>query len=149
MRSEGRKRKMDKVLCAAVILLGIFMLIVSFVAFVYRKITEGAGILWIFFSIILILLGAVPIVSGCRWEISSEAALELAIAGSFFILIFFYSSITISNLVKKNQELAMQVSLINQENEQFIEQLASIEEELEQLKQQSRTEAEEAEPNKS
>ena len=132
------------------------MLIVSFVAFVYRKITESAGIVWIFFSMILILLGTVPVLSGWSREIPCETVPELAIAGIFFILIFFYSSITISNLVKKNQELAMQVSLINQENEQFIEQLASIEEELEhveeeleQLKQQSRIEAGAAKQNRS
>lgn len=114
------------------ILVGIIVLLADFNTCVYRKFTELMGIGWGVFSIFLILFGAVPGLSDWSLLMGHKGALLIFILFIFMIINAFLVCIRISQLSMKNQELAMQVSLLNQENERILN-------ELEQLTGKSKT----------
>lgn len=99
---------------------GILLLCVDFLTFANRKFTELIGLGWGVFSVVLILLGAIPKLAVwsvvlCGWEYAIIYILFFMIIISMYL-----ACISISLLIKKNQELAMQVSLLNQENEKIL-----------------------------
>lgn len=120
--------RMVDVLRLAVIGMGVLLLAMDFLALVYRKITEGIGMCWCVLAVVLIMLGTVP--GLCAWTqaVPKEAAPALLLAGAVFLLAAFYFSSLISQLLRKNQELAMHVSLLNQENESILEELKELRE---------------------
>lgn len=106
-----------------VVVLGIFLFGVTFVNYIKRKLTEKATLMWGFFALVTILSGAVPAFS--EW---SRAVCEGDLLVPFIIFIIavyfiFYTTKEISVLRRKNQELAMHVSLLNQENERILMEL--------------------------
>lgn len=109
-----------------VILAGIFFLCLSFWAYSRKKMTESMGLIWVCFSILIILSGALPGIS--LWIVVLEKKHFLMIFGMAFIVFLgnFILSVNISLLIRKNQELAMHVSLLNQENEIILSQLAEL-----------------------
>ncbi len=106
-----------------VVAIGVFFLWITFHSYAKRKLTEIIGLFWGFISILIILLGVVPGLSAWVTVIPGEAFIALALAGLFFMLGVFFLSISVSKLNMKNQELAMQVSLLNQENERILREL--------------------------
>lgn len=110
-------------LCIVVIIEGIVLLIVDFISFVYQKITVGIELCWSAFAVILILLGAVPGLSDWSRVVPREAVPAFILINLAVIFSFFYLSCAISQLLRKNQELAMHVSLLNQENEIILQKL--------------------------
>lgn len=110
-------------LCIVVIIEGIVLLIVDFISFVYQKITVGIELCWSAFAVILILLGAVPGLSDWSRIVPREAVPAFILINLAVIFSFFYLSCAISQLLRKNQELAMHVSLLNQENEIILQKL--------------------------
>lgn len=119
---------MIDVLRLAVILMGLALLVMDFLTFVYRKITEGMGLLWFVLGGVLLLLGLVP--GLCDWTsaVPQKAVPALLLAGSVFLAAAFYISSLVSQLLRKNQELAMHVSLLNQENESILYELRELKE---------------------
>ena len=85
------------ILRIGIIILGVFLLSVTFSNYVRGKLREKATFLWGILAIAMILSGAVPVLSG--WS---------------------------KRFRRKNQELAMHVSLLNQENERILKELTSI-----------------------
>ncbi len=114
---------MANILCMLVIIEGIVLLIVDFISFVYQKITVGIELCWSAFAVVLILLGIVPGLSDWRRVVPIEAVPAFILINLAVIFSFFYLSCAISQLLRKNQELAMHVSLINQENEIILQKL--------------------------
>lgn len=111
------------ILRLVVVLSGVFFICLDFIAYSYRKITESIGLGWAGFSILMILSGALPGFSLWSKVIDLEHYAAVFVMGFFLILGIFGLSVNISQLVRKNQELAMQVSLLNQENEMILKQL--------------------------
>lgn len=111
------------ILCIITIIEGIVLLIVDFLAFVYQKITVGVCLCWSAFAIIFILLGSVPGLSDWTTIIPCEAIPAYLLISFAIMACFFYLSCAVSQLLRKNQELAMHVSLLNQENEIILQQL--------------------------
>lgn len=111
-----------------VIILGIVLLCLDFLAYAYKKITEGAGLAWGLFSVVVILVGAIPALA--KWSNIADGDNYIAIflIWTFFVLGLFFLTITVSQLQMKNQELAMQVSLLNQENEKILDVLQELKE---------------------
>ena len=107
---------------------GIILLIMAFLAFVYRKMTEGIALSWGAFGGILILLGAIPAFAGWSRWLPAEAVPAFVVLTAAVMLGVFYLSCSVSQLIRKNQELAMHVSLLNQENESILEELQAIRE---------------------
>ena len=105
---------------------GILLLLMDFVSYANRKMTESMGLGWVFFAFIMILSGALPIwpIDGTAEE--SSCFVPASILGFFVILGMFFLSQAVSQLIRKNQELAMQVSLLNQENERILRELGEL-----------------------
>lgn len=114
---------MAHILCLITVLEGIVLLIVDFISFVYQKITVGIELCWSAFAVLLILLGVVPGLSEWSKAIPIEAVPAFLLISLAIIFSFFYLSCAISQLLRKNQELAMHVSLLNQENEIILQKL--------------------------
>lgn len=111
------------ILCMITVLEGIVLLIVDFVSFVYQKITVGIELCWSAFAVVLILLGVVPGLSDWSKVVPREAIPAFLLISLAVISSFFYLSCAVSQLLRKNQELAMHVSLLNQENEIILQKL--------------------------
>ena len=109
-----------------VVVAGILLLLMDFVSYANRKMTESMGLGWVFFAFIMILSSVLPI-----WPIhntveESSCFVPASILGFFVILGMFFLSQAVSQLIRKNQELAMQVSLLNQENERILRELGEL-----------------------
>lgn len=117
---------MTDLLRLAVVSMGVVLLVMDFMTFVYQKITEGIGLLWFFLGFVLILTGAIPGLNKWTAVVPPEAVPALLLTGVSFLLAAFYLSSLISQLLRKNQELAMHVSLLNQENESILYELKEL-----------------------
>ncbi|MBD5556712.1 MAG: DUF2304 domain-containing protein [Roseburia sp.] len=106
-----------RILCIAT---GILFLILDFRAYVRQKLTESIGLVWMLFSVILIVLG---VSSGALSVSDSHIFLWIFLIAFILICLLFRISMAVSGLILKNQELAMQVSLLNQENERILHEL--------------------------
>ncbi|MCM1304417.1 MAG: hypothetical protein NC306_09920 [Butyrivibrio sp.] len=106
--------------------LGAMLLVGSFTAYARRKLTEDFGMIWVIVAVCFLGGGIVLIAMG-----QSVTALFVVtvLLGVLLVAGLFGFSKVISILVMKNQELAMQVSLLNQENESFIRMFTAKKEE--------------------
>lgn len=111
------------ILCMIMVIEGIVLLIVDFISFVCQKITVGIELCWSAFAVLLILLGVVPGLSDWSRVVPREAVPAFVLISLAIIFSFFYLSCAVSQLLRKNQELAMHVSLLNQENEIILQKL--------------------------
>ena len=109
-------------------LTGILFLVLDFRAYVRQKLTDTMGILWAFVSIVLIITGVVALPRNQEYN---YMIILLFIVCLLLLFLLFKVSKTVSVLVMKNQELAMQVSLLNQENERILHKLGILHDEKE------------------
>lgn len=103
---------------------GIFAATLSSLA--RRKMTESFCLTWGLMAIIMILGGLFLRPYGIADLISPAGLLMIVIIGFCVIFGAFYITGKVSELTRKNQELAIQVSLINQENQNMLEQLEEL-----------------------
>ena len=114
------------ILRIGIIILGVFLLSVTFSNYVRGKLREKATFLWGILAIAMILSGAVPVLSGWSKRFNDVIYIAPFVIIIVFVCIMFYITKEISVLRRKNQELAMHVSLLNQENERILKELTSI-----------------------
>ena len=107
----------------SVILVGIGIMAITFVLHAKRKLTVNLAVIWELLGIAAILSGAIPKFSGWSSRLSLGSLAVLLITGLLIVWGVYQMTIQISSLLMKNQELAMQVSLLNQENERIIKEL--------------------------
>ena len=100
---------------------GVFAITLSSLA--RRKMTESFCLTWGLMAIIMILGGLFLRPYGIADLISPAGLVMIIIIGFCVIFGAFYITGKVSELTRKNQELAIQVSLINQENRMMMEQL--------------------------
>lgn len=106
--------------------MGILLLIMDFMTLVYRKITESLGLCWFFLGGVLIFIAVIPGLNAWVEVVPKEAVPALILTGAAFLLAAFYVTSLVSQLLRKNQELAMHVSLLNQENESVLNELKEL-----------------------
>jgi hypothetical protein len=100
--------------------IGVLLCIFDFVSYSRRKLTEKFAFLWGVFGVVIILSGVLPSLSGWT-ELFDLRTYSAAVLLFLVVLFMLYSmSRVISELTRKNEELAMQVSLLNNENEQIL-----------------------------
>lgn len=99
---------------------GILFLVLAFWAYTRQKLNDSMALIWVFVSIALVITGAVPAVSK---HLSESLLIFMFIICLFLLFLLFKVSKAVSELSMKNQELAMQVSLLNQENERILHKL--------------------------
>lgn len=100
--------------------MGVLLLIGSFLAYAKHRLTENFGMIWGLAALCLLIAGVVLVAAGR--SLMAVAAVVILI-GIILVLCLFGFSQAISILIMKNQELAMQVSLLNQENESILQEL--------------------------
>ncbi len=109
-----------------VVMGGIVFLLITFMQYAKKRMTEEIGMLWSLFSILMIVIGLIPDSLAWVGQIRTSVAVVLFGFAFFCLLLLLYLSIVISQLLRKNEELALQVSLLNQENEQILTKLGMI-----------------------
>lgn len=111
---------------ACVILMGIGIMIVTFVLHAKKKLTVNLAVTWELLGIAAILGGAVPRFSGWSSRIGLGSLVVLLITALLVLWGVYQMTIQISSLLMKNQELAILVSLLNQENERILRELEKL-----------------------
>ncbi len=114
---------MVDVLRIIMVLTGVLLFLLTLASLARRKMTESFSLTWGLISIILILSGILLRPYGISAYISITGMLFILVIG--FCLIFggFYITSKVSELTRKNQELAIQITLLNQENRMILEKL--------------------------
>ncbi len=113
--------------CGGVVLLGITMSSLA-----RRKMTEPFCLAWGIISVVLILAGI--LLRPTMWDryISITGMFLVLLLGFSVIYIAFFVSTRVSELMRKNQELAMQVSLLNWEKDELWKKLDELSGQLEE-----------------
>lgn len=107
--------------CGGVLLLGI-----TLSSLARRRMTEPFCLAWGIISVTLILAGILLRPTMWNRYISITGMLLLLLLGFAVIYIAYFVSAKVSDLMRKNQELAMQVSLLNQEKEEMWRKLEEL-----------------------
>lgn len=115
--------KTAELLQILIIIASCAMLIITFREYVRKKLLVALELFWSLFYIIMIITGFMPNCFSWTNCMGKRDVVVLFCLFMLFLLIVFYMSIILSVLAVKNQELAIQVSLINQENEQMLKKL--------------------------
>ena len=110
------------------IIVGVMIMIMSFVFHAKRKLTVNLAVVWEFLGFALILIGAVPVFSSWCHLLARGTVIAMFVVGVLALWGSYILCILISNLSMKNQELAMQVSLLNQENELMLKESEKLKE---------------------
>ena len=97
-----------------VIVSGVFMVVRAILSLAKRKMTEPFCLSWVFLSALMILSGALLNPSQMKRYVSTRG------------LILTIISTQVSILKRKNQELAMQVSLLNNDCEKILRELEKL-----------------------
>ncbi len=103
---------------------GLFAITLSSLA--RRKMTESFCLTWGLVSVMLIIAGMVLRPYGIANFMSVTALVVIIVVGYCLLGGFYYITAKVSELTRKNQELAIQVSLINQENQIMTEKLEKL-----------------------
>ena len=110
------------------IILGIYLLVITILSLARRRMTEQFCLLWGFLSVASIIFGATVNPSELYRYISKEGLLIVMLGILLIVYAAWFLSTQVSVLIRKNQELAMQISLLNQENEQILKTLRDMRE---------------------
>lgn len=108
------------------IITGLFMLGLTVTSLARRRMNESFCLAWGVVSVCIILAGC--LLRPSQWnKYLSDVGLVLILL-VFFCLIYaaYFMSLKISELTRKNTELAIQISLLNAENERILKALKDI-----------------------
>lgn len=101
-------------------LVGVYLLGVAVMSLAKRKMTEPFCLAWGFFSFLLIVGGILLRPTGLSSYISDTGLILILLLGGLGLMAAYFISRQMSDLARKNQELTMQISLLNQENERIL-----------------------------
>ena len=122
------------------IVLGCYLLVITLLSLARRKMTEQFCLVWSVLSVLMVILGIVIKPSQIERYMRGEIlALVLIVVLSVVWGLWFIST-QVSILMRKNQELAMQTSLLNQDSENMLRQIDLLKAEIEVLKKRNETE---------
>lgn len=99
------------------------MLIVTINSLAHRKMTESFCLAWGLIAFILVLAGLFLRPTELRSFISPMGLVLVVMIGFCVVYVAYFMSTKVSELSRRNQELAIQVSLLSQENQRIVEQL--------------------------
>lgn len=114
-----------------VILTGVFLLFTTLSSLAKRKMTEPFVLTWGLISVIIVLGGVLLRPTEWNRYISGTGLLLVGLISFCVIFGTYFISARVSELMRKNMELAMQLSLMRQEGEEMKEQLARLSEAME------------------
>jgi len=96
---------------------GIIQVVLMVFALAKRALTETLGLMWGLVSVLFILVGLLLNPVEIESYISNLGLIIATLIGLGVLYWAWHISILVSSLIKKNHELAMQVSLLNEERE--------------------------------
>lgn len=114
------------VLQSIIVATGIILLIVTINSLAHRKMTESFCLAWGLIALILVLAGF--FLRPTEWSryISPMGLIMVVMIGFCVVYVAYFMSTKVSELSRKNQELAIQVSLLRQENQLVMQQLEQL-----------------------
>ncbi len=115
------------ILRGVIIIVGILLFWLTVLSLARRKMTETFCLLWGGISIVVILAGILLRPVLLQNYISTTGMVIVSLFAFGIICGAYFLSTMISELTRKNQELAIQVSLLKRENEKVIEKLEVLE----------------------
>lgn len=120
------------VLRIIMIVLGMVLLWITLSSLSKRKMTEPFCLTWGLISLIIIFAGV--LLRPAEWNryISNTGLLLVLMIGFCVVYGAYFMSSRVSELMRKNMELAMQVSLLNEEKEEILQKLSELSEKMEQ-----------------
>lgn len=116
---------------AFMIVVGLYLITITILSLAKRIMTEQFCLVWAFMSGVMILIGVLLRPSQITRYISGWGLFLFLVAVGGVLWGFWLISIQVSVLIRKNQELAMQTSLLNQDSEQMIQRINELERKLE------------------
>lgn len=105
---------------------GVVLFLITIVSLARRKMTESFCLTWGIVSVIFILAGILLRPYGVSALISITGLLLITFVGICVLTGAFYFSLKISELARKNQELAIQVTLLNYETKEILDKLKEL-----------------------
>ncbi|MCM1325058.1 MAG: DUF2304 domain-containing protein [Bacteroidales bacterium] len=105
---------------------GVFLFGVTLSSLAKRKMTEPFCMTWGLISLIIILAGILLRPDEWNRYISTKGMLLVVLIGFCVIYGIYFISARISELMRRNQELAMQVSLLNYEVEKLRQEIENL-----------------------
>lgn len=100
-----------------------------------KRMTEPFCLTWGIISVVLILAGILLRPTLWNYYISATGMFLVLLVGFAVIYIAFFLSTKVSELMRRSQELAMQVSLLNWEKEELWKKLEELSKQVELSKQ--------------
>lgn len=97
-----------------------------------KKLAVNYAVIWGLLGILMILVGAIPILSEWTTMMAPGTGLAFFCVGALILFTEVQNSLVISQLNMKNRELAMQVSMLNQESERMMTELEELAREQEE-----------------
>ncbi len=113
-------------------LIGAALMLFSFWMNSFKKITVNFAVIWEILGFVMIGIGVIPAFSKWTKLLGSGTSLALFCVGAIFLFEEVRTGVILSQLMIKNKELAMQVSLLNQENEFIVKELDRVSKVLEE-----------------
>ena len=102
---------------------GVFLFGITVASLAKRRMTDVFCLIWELISVLLVLAGILLKPAGWNKYISFTGLMIILLIGFCLIYGAYFISIRISELMRKNQELAMHVSLLEADNEEIKEKL--------------------------
>lgn len=112
--------------------MGVILFCASMSSLARRKMTETFCLTWGFIALIIILAGVVLRPDEWSNYISVTGMLLVVMVGFCVVYGAYFMSCRVSELMRRNLELAMQVSLLNQENEKIRFEINELKDKLEE-----------------
>lgn len=108
------------------IVTGVFLVSVTVSSLAKRRMTEPFCMTWGLISLIIILAGVLLRPDEWNRYISTKGMLLVVLIGFCVVYGIYFMSARISELMRRNQELSMQVSLLNYEVEKLQQQMEDL-----------------------
>ncbi len=105
---------------------GLLLFLISFLMHSRKKIAVNFAVIWGLLGIVLMLVGAVPVLSEWTNIVAPGTGFAFFCVGAIILFTEVQTGVIISQLSLKNRELAMQVALLNQENERIMTELDEV-----------------------
>ena len=113
---------------------GVLIMVIDVTLLAKRKLSEPISVTWGFVAIAFIVAGIVLRPNGWIQYMSPAGMVLLCIVGLCLMYGLFSASCHISEIMRKQAEMAMNISLLNQEIVELKKELAEKEKELEENK---------------
>ena len=129
-RGEGSRKEEEEmdgtIIRIGLIAAGIILIVFGFWTHSIKKLAVNYAVIWGLLGIVMILVGAIPVLSEWTAMMAPGTGLAFFCVGALILFTEVQESLVISQLILKNRELAMQVSLLNQESERMMLELEEL-----------------------